>query len=91
MGLALPAAGATLGQRLQMEWLSQPEDAREGFAAKLILDRDARGELDSPCGLFQVRVRELESGGRAWISPRLVRVEPGPEPLTTRIEVELVP
>ena len=87
----LIAVPATLGQSLEMEWVSRPEDAREGFRRVVPLDRDARAELDSPAGIYLVRVRELEPGGRTWVAPRLVRVEPGAEPLALRIEVELTP
>jgi len=87
----LVSVPATVGQRLEMDWISRPEDAREGFRRTVMLDRDARGELDSPVGIFLVRARETERGGRTWIAPRLVRVEPGGEPLTVRVEVELTP
>jgi hypothetical protein len=87
----LIAVPATLGQSLEMEWVSRPEDAREGFRRVVPLDRDARAELDSPVGIYLVRVRELEAGGRTWVAPRLVRVEPGAEPLSLRVEVELTP
>jgi hypothetical protein len=87
----LVSVPATVGQRLEMDWISRPEDAREGFRRTVMLDRDARGELDSPVGIFLVRARETDRGGRTWIAPRLVRVEPGGEPLTVRVEVELTP
>jgi hypothetical protein len=89
--MVLVSVPATLGQRLEMEWISRPEDAREGFRRTVMLDRDARGELDSPVGIFLVKVRETERGGRTWVAPRLVRVEPGTEPLPLRVDVELTP
>jgi hypothetical protein len=87
----LVSVPTTLGQRLQMDWSSRPEDAREGFHGTFDLDRDGRGRFLSPVGIFQVRVHEVEKGGRSWVAPRLVRVEPGNDLFSARVDVELVP
>lgn len=71
----------------ELDWISKPEEAPVGYRTTISLDRDGRGELDSPEGIFLVRVRE--SGGaseRSWTAARYYRVEAaGSGPIAIRV------
>lgn len=70
----------TSGERhYELDWISKPEEAPTGYRTTIALDRDGHGELDSPEGIFLVRVRETSgaSSVRTWTAERYYRVEAG--------------
>ena len=87
----LPTGG---DRHYELDWISKPEEAPTGYRTTIALDRDGRGELDSPEGVFLVRVRESGPGAapeRAWTSARYYRVDAGTEPLNTHVDLNSEP
>lgn len=86
--VVLPTGG---DRHYELDWISNPEAAATGYRTTINLDRDGHGELDSPDGIFLVRVREAGAGhaspGRAWTASRLYRVEAGGGPVEVRVEL----
>jgi len=86
--VVLPTGG---DRHYELDWISNPEAAASGYRATIALDRDGHGELDSPGGVFLVRVREAGAGhaapGRAWTASRLYRVEPGSGAMEAHVEL----
>jgi hypothetical protein len=82
----LPTSG---DRHYELDWISKPEEAPTGYRTTVSLDQDGRGELESPEGIFLVRVRE--SGGtseRTWTSARFYRVEArGSGPILVRVDL----
>ena len=82
----LPTAGE---RHYELDWISKPEGAPTGYRTTISLDRDGRGELESPEGIFLVRVRE--SGGtteRSWTASRFYRVDAsGSGPISARVDL----
>src|SRR5262245_22519130 len=84
LNVILPTVGE---RRYELDWISRPEEAVEGFRTTVSLDRDGRGELESPGGMFLVRVRETGPGGSVWTAPRFFRVVAGTGPITARVDL----
>jgi len=92
ISVVLPTGG---DRHYELDWVSNPEAAATGYRTTIALDRDGHGELDSPGGVFLVRVREAGAGhaapGRAWTASRLYRVDAGSGPLEARVDLNLEP
>jgi len=92
ISVVLPTGG---DRHYELDWISNPEAAATGYRTTIALDRDGHGELDSPGGIFLVRVREAGAGhaapGRAWTASRLYRVDAGSGPLEARVDLNLEP
>jgi hypothetical protein len=82
----LPTGG---DRHYELDWISKPEDAPTGFRTTISLDRDGRGEIESPEGIFLVRVRESGGGSeRSWTAPRFYRVDAsGSTPVQVRVDL----
>jgi len=87
----LPTGGE---RRYELDWISKPEGAPTGYRTTISLDRDGRGELDSPEGVFLVRVRESGGGAaeRSWTAARFYRVDAsGTGPVSARVDLNPEP
>jgi hypothetical protein len=83
--VTLPSAGE---RKYKLEWISKPESAETGFRKVVNLDRDGRGEFESPDGVFSARVYEVGGDEREWGSARFYRVDRGSSPLVARVVLE---
>lgn len=92
VSVILPTGG---DRHYELDWISNPEEAASGYRTTIALDRDGHGELDSPGGVFLVRVREAGAGnaalGRAWTAVRLYRVDAGSGSLEARVDLNPEP
>lgn len=86
--VTLPSVGE---RHYELDWISKPEGAEEGFRATVPLDRDGRGELESPDGVFVVRVRETGAEERVWTAPRFYRVDLGSGPIEAKVDLAGTP
>jgi hypothetical protein len=88
LAVTLPSVGE---RHYEVDWISKPEEAEEGFRTTVSLDRDGRGELESPDGVFVVRVRETGSEERVWTAPRFYRVDLGSGPIVAKVDLSVDP
>jgi len=86
----LPTGG---DRHYELDWISNPEEAPTGYRTTISLDRDGRGEFDSPEGVFLVRVRESGvTTERSWTAARLYRIDAaGSGPIAVRIDLNSEP
>lgn len=84
LAVTLPSVGE---RHYEVDWISKPEEAEEGFRVTVPLDRDGRGELESPDGVFVVRVRETGAEERVWTAPRFYRVDLGSDTIVAKIDL----
>lgn len=83
--VAIVALPSSAGHRFELDWISLPEDAAEGFRGTVSIDGEGRGDFECPPGVFLARLREADGEMRTWNAPRFFRVESGNGALYARV------
>jgi hypothetical protein len=71
LDVAIPRVGES---PLTLLWRSLPLDAPQGFTVEVPMSREGRAELETPTGVYSVRVQEMTARKRRWEAERYYRV-----------------